>query len=194
MSRYLPSTTYLRAAIVAFVFAAASGYIAQMSLAAVVPGVLLLASSACLFYLYSRPAIEIHATHLVVGLERYTWNQIRVLDHSGWLAPLVVKVGLQDKSSFRLIYPGDLDSATMLLRELRRNADSAMIDGVPHREYWRTTEVDVPEDAPTPRQRMTGGVTDKPKYPLLSPGEEDEVERLYQRLKTVGHLDSKDEQ
>ena len=194
MSRYLPSTTYLHAAIAAFVFSVVSGYVAQISLAALVPAILLLASSAALFYLYSRPAVEIHPTHLNVGEERYTWNQIRELDHAGWVAPLVVRVGLQDKTCFRLIYPGDLESATMLLRELRRNAENAMIDGVPHREYWRTAEPEPPPGTASPRERAAGGVTDKPKYPLLSAGEEDEIERLYQRLKTVGHLDSKDEQ
>jgi hypothetical protein len=70
----------------------------------------------------------------VIGDDRYSWNQIRALDHAGWVAPLVVRVGLQDKSNIRVIYPGDLESATMLLRELRRHADASMIDGVPHRE------------------------------------------------------------
>jgi hypothetical protein len=30
-----------------------------------------------------------------------------------------------------------------------------------------------------------------PRYPLLRPEDEAEVERLYQRLKAVGHLDPK---
>jgi hypothetical protein len=47
------------------------------------------------------------------------------------------------------------------------------------------------EDRPSRRSSVMG---DKPKYPLLSPGEEDEIERLYQRLKSVGHLDSKEDQ
>ena len=34
----------------------------------------------------------------------------------------------------------------------------------------------------------------KPTYPLLSPGEEEEIERLYHRLKSVGRLDPRDEQ
>ena len=41
----------------------------------------------------------------------------------------------------------------------------------------------------TKKKKMT-----KPSYPLLSPGEEEEVERLYQRLKSVGRLDPRDEQ
>lgn len=191
MSRYLPSTTYLQAATVALLFATVSGYIALHSPVAYVPAAMLAISCACLFYLYRRPAIEIHPTHLVIGDERYSWNQIRRLDHGGWVAPLVVKIGLQDKSEIRVVYPGDLESATMLLRELRRHAESSMIDGVPHREYWRLEDEIQRDDKPARRSPLAVG---KPKYPLLGPGEEDEIERLYQRLKSVGHLDSKDEQ
>jgi hypothetical protein len=190
MSRYLPSTTYLQAGTVALLFAAVSGYIALLSPVAYVPAGLLLLSSASLFWLYRRPAIEIHPTHLVIGDSRYSWNQIRALDHGGWVAPLVVRIGLQDKTEIRVIYPGDLESATMLLRELRRHADASMIDGVPHREYWRMEE-EQSDERPARRSSLVG---DKPKYPLLTPGEEDEIERLYQRLKSVGHLDSKDDQ
>jgi len=189
MSRYLPSRTYLHAAVVAFAFAGVSGYVSLQSLAALVPAILLLATGLALFFLFLRPAVEIHGSHLVVGAERYAWNQIRVLDHSGWVAPLVVTVGLQDKTSFLLIFPGDLESATMLLRELRRHAENAMIDGVPHREYWRVEDA-ILEEPPT----AAASSVDKQKYPLLSPGEEEEVERLYQRLKTVGHLDTRDDQ
>jgi hypothetical protein len=190
MSRYLPSRTYLHAAIAAFGFSGVSAYVSTNSIAALVPAVLLLASSVALLFLFLRPAVEIHGSHLAVGDRRYSWNQIRVLDHSGWVAPLVVTVGLQDKSSFLLIFPGDLESATMLLRELRRHAENAMIDGVPHREYWRMEEA-VQEDSGNRAAQLDA---DKPRYPLLSPGDEEEVERLYQRLKTVGHLDSRDDQ
>ena len=31
-----------------------------------------------------------------------------------------------------------------------------------------------------------------PHYPLLRPEDEDEVERMFQRLKTVGHLERRD--
>jgi hypothetical protein len=190
MSRYLPSTTYLQAATVALMFAAVSGYIGLQSPVAYVPATLLAATSLCLLYLYRRPAIEIHPTHLVIGEDRYSWTQIRAIDHGGWVAPLVVRVGMQDKTEIRVIYPGDLESATMLLRELRRHADTAMIDGVPHREYWRM-EDEIQRERPARRSAVA---SERPKYPLLAPGEEDEIERLYQRLKSVGHLDSKDEQ
>jgi len=67
-----------------------------------------------------------------------------------------------------------------LLRQLRRASRDALIDGVPYRQYWG--EVLTGPDA-------QGNVA--PRFRLLRPEDEAEVNRLYQRLKTVGHLDPK---
>lgn len=190
MSRYLPSATYLHLAVIAFLLSATSGYISLQFLAALVPAVLLFLTGLVLLLLYWRPAIEIYPTHLAIGEERYAWSQIREVDHSGWLAPLVVRLGFQDKSRMVLVYPGDLETATMLLRELRQNSQTALLDGIPYREFWRLEAV--PPTMDLPKKSVASAA--KPKYPLLSPGEEEEIERLYQRLKTVGHLDTRDDQ
>lgn len=182
--------TYLHAAVVAFLLSAVAGYVSLQFLAALVPAVLLFLSGLFLLLLYWRPVIEIYPTHLAVGDERYAWSQIREVDHSGWIAPLVVRLGFQDKSRLVLIYPGDLETATMLLRELRQHAQTALLDGVPHREFWRLEAAPPQMDTP----RAAAAAAAKPKYPLLSPGEEEEIERLFQRLKSVGHLDTRDEQ
>jgi hypothetical protein len=106
---------------------------------------------------------------------------IRRLDRTGWISPLIVRITLFDDSRILLIYPGDLDSCNSLLRHLRRLSRDALIDGVPYRQYWG--EVLTPgnerKEAPPPR------------YRILLPEDEAEVERLYQRLKTVGNLDQK---
>ena len=56
-----------------------------------------------------------------------------------------------------------------------------MIDGVPYRQFWGEATI--------------GAVAKKqlapPRYPLLLPDDEAEVERMFQRLKSVGHLDQK---
>jgi hypothetical protein len=68
-----------------------------------------------------------------------------------------------------------------------------MIDGVPHRDYWRHEATVDPEPvaaSPDTKKKKSS----KPTYPLLSPGEEEEIERLYHRLKSVGRLDPRDEQ
>jgi hypothetical protein len=105
---------------------------------------------------------------------------IRRVDRTGWVSPLIVRITLFDDSHFLLIYPGDLDSCNSLLRHLRRLSRDALIDGVPYRQYWG--EITAGGDRkPTP----------PPRYRILRPEDEAEVERLYQRLKAVGNLDQK---
>jgi hypothetical protein len=109
------------------------------------------------------------------------WMDIRRLDRTGWLSPLIVRLTLYDDSKVTIIYPGDLDSCRSLLRTLRRMCRDALIDGIPYRQYWGEV--------------MTTGkanrVPPSPRYRMLLPEDEAEVERLYQRLKSVGHIDPK---
>ena len=80
-----------------------------------------------------------------------------------------------------LIYPGNLDSCQALLRHLRRASRDALIDGVPYRQYWG----EMLSSSPDAKGQTV------PRYRLLRSEDEAEVERLYQRLKTVGNLDQK---
>jgi hypothetical protein len=68
-----------------------------------------------------------------------------------------------------------------LLRHLRRFASDALIDGIPYRQYWGELLAPGSERKQVPTTR----------YRILRPEDEAEVERLYQRLKTVGNLDQK---
>ena len=61
---------------------------------------------------------------------------IRRLDRTGWISPLMVRITLFDDSRLLLVYPGDLDSCNSLLRHLRRLSRDALIDGIPYRQYW----------------------------------------------------------
>jgi hypothetical protein len=106
---------------------------------------------------------------------------IRRLDRTGWISPLIVRVTLFDDTRFSLIYPGDIDACNGLLRHLRRLSRDALIDGIPYRQYWG----EVLASGSEPRQKMG------PRYRILLPEDEAEVERLYQRLKSVGNLDQK---
>lgn len=124
-----------------------------------------------------RPAIEIHETHLALGRRTVGWQEIRRVDHTGWSAPLAVYLTLADKSRLLLLHAGDLDSSTALLRHVRRLSREALLDGVPYRQFWGETA----ESKHLP----------PPRYPLLRPEDEDEVERMFQRLKSVGRLDEK---
>ncbi len=179
MTRYLPARHYLWFGIAAVVFAVCSGYFGATFPPAYVPAGLFIVTAAFLFGMAMRPSIEVHEGYLAVGKRVIPWMDIRRLDRTGWISPLIVRITLFDDSRLVLVYPGDLDSCNSLLRHLRRLSRDALIDGIPYRQYWG--EVLAPgnerKQAPSPR------------YRILRPEDEAEVERLYQRLKTVGNLD-----
>ena len=133
-----------------------------------------------LFFLAFRPAIEIHETHLEIGRRQIPWAEIRRLDQTGWNVPLLISLTLSQERRVLLIHPGDFDSSSSLLRHLRRHSREALLDGVPYRQFWGEPPSAAPAQIAPPR------------YPLLRPEDEDEVERMFQRLKSVGHLERRD--
>jgi hypothetical protein len=177
----LPSRHYLSAGFIALGLAAFSTWCGFRWAPAFLPAFLFLLSAAVVLFIAFQPPIEIHEGHLKINRRQIPWNQIRRLDRTGWISPLVVHVTLLDDERILLIYPGDLDSANSLLRHLRRYAREALIDGIPYRQFWGEALGPAPERKQLP----------SPKYPLLRPEDEEEVERMFQRLKTVGHLDPK---
>jgi hypothetical protein len=187
MTRYVPARQYLGFGIVSVLLAALVGWFAfalHYDLVYIAVGLFLL-TAAALFAMAWRPAIEIHEGYLSIGKRIIPWMDIRRLDRIGALAPplpLIVRITLFDDSRLLLIYPGDLDSCNSLLRHLRRLSRDALIDGVPYRQYWG----DVLTVSGSERKQIP-----VPRYRILRPEDEAEVERLYQRLKTVGNLDQK---
>ncbi len=182
MTRYLPARHYLSFGIVALILAAFSAWLGMDWTPAFVPSVLFFLSSILLLIMAFRPGIEIHEGYLAIGKRVIPWMDIRRLDRTGWVSPLMVRITLFDDSRLLLIYAGDLDSCNSLLRHLRRLSRDALIDGIPYRQYWG--EVLAPggdrKQLPPP-----------PRYRILRAEDEAEVERLYQRLKAVGNLDQK---
>jgi len=180
VSRFSPSRTYLTAAAVALGLAVFSGWCALTWRPALIPGFLFVLSAALVLALAFRPNIEIHETHFRVGRRRIGWDQVRRVDRTGWMSPLVLYLTLADGGKVRIIYPGDVDSCGRLLKVIQQNSTEALIDGVPYRQIWGP-----PVQAATPVRPVAPG----PRYRLLTPEDEAEVERLYQKLKTAGHLD-----
>ncbi len=182
MTRYTPGRHYLTFGIVAVVLAGFSAWLGLDWTTAYLPAGLFLLSGVLLLALAMLPAIEVHEGYLAAGKRIVPWMDIRRLDRPGnWLSPLIVRITLFDDSRMTLVYPGDLDSCNSLLRHLRRLSRDALIDGVPYRQFWGEVLAPGAEHGPIP----------PPRYRMLLPEDEAEVERLYQRLKTVGHLDQK---
>jgi hypothetical protein len=176
MTRYVPSRHYLQAGLAALLASAFSAWCGRAWPPAYVAAGLSLLSTAVLLYLARRPVVEVHDTHLAIGSRRIPWTDIRSLDRK-YLSPLIVRITLFNDSRILLIYPGEMDSANSLLRHLRRYAREALIDGKPRPQ--EDVAPGVPEAKPPASQRCR----------LLRPEDEAEVERLYQRLKSVRHLD-----
>jgi len=179
ISRYRVSNYYLWAGLVAVALAGFSAWISLSHPVCWIATVLLVVSAVLVLYLATRPAIEIHDTHVKIGLAAIPWRHIRRLDRSA-NTPLMVQLTLSDKTRILVIYPGNQDSASGLLENLRRYAREALIDGVPYRQFWgEATPVAAKKQLPPPR------------HPLLLPDDEAEVERMFQRLKSMGHLEEK---
>lgn len=176
MSRYSPARHYISFGIVALALAGFSAWLGLTWTPALCPAVLFLLTASALLILAFRPAIKVCESHLEIGDRLIPWQEIRRVDRTGWISPLVVNLTLFDDEVVTLVYPGEVDCCKHLLRSLRQMAIGAMIDGVPYRQYWGEMLGAEPKQA-------------APRYRVLRQEDEEEVERLYFLLKTVGHID-----
>jgi len=182
IARYRPSGRYVLFALLALCGTAFSAWTGLRWPSTWIAAALFGATSLALIALLSRPRIEIHETHLQLGRRVIFWREIRRVDQTGWIAPLAVNLTLSNEHRMLLIYAGDLDSATSLLRHLRRYSRHALLDGIPYRQAWGETGT-VPD--PSLQQSAPPAVYRS----LLPQEEEEEIERMFQRLKSVGRLD-----
>lgn len=175
MTRYIPSRSYAILAAIALALGGLSTWIAFRWLPAAVPAGLFLATSGLNFYLALRPAIELGARTIIVGDKEFLWSEIGRIERTGWVSPLVVRLIFKEGGQLLLIYPGALEGS-------RRLADDLM------RRLSRSREN---AHQPAMAQRALAHVpNDGERRPLLTAEDEADVERLFQRLKSVGHLES----
>jgi len=181
MIRFVPTRLYFSSAAVALGLTAFSAWCATSWLPAVVPAILFLASAALILTLAFQPILEVHESHLVIGKRLIPWRDIRRVDQTGWAAPLVIYITLSSREKIRVVYPGDMATSNKLLSLIQQYSAMALINGVPYRQIFG----DPVPAAGEGDQRQSGS----PRYRLLNEEDEAEVERLYQKLKTAGHLD-----
>ena len=181
MNRYRPARQHLPASLVAAAFAVFSTWCGMNWPLAFIPAGVFVGWAIVLYYFATRPTIEIRESGFSIGAETFYWHHLARLDSTAWSSPLVLSLTLRNGRRLRIIYPGNVESASRLLRQMRRMARDAVIDGLPYHEYWGDAPVALAE----PPKLAS------PKYPLLRAEDEEEVDRLFQRLKTVGNLDSK---
>jgi hypothetical protein len=179
MTRYAPARHYAPAAIVAFSLAVFAGWCGWSWKPAFIPAALFVLSSALLVFLATRPVIVIRDSSWSVGNESFLWSEVERVDTTGWSSPLVLRIALRGGRLMYVIYPGEANASGRLLRQMRRLARGAWIEGIPHKQYWGEHPLALPEEHDSSR----------PRYRMLRPEDEDEVERLYNRLKAAGHID-----
>jgi hypothetical protein len=222
IARYNRAPHYAWLAAIAAVGALASAWMGMHWSACFIAATLFALSAAAVGILAVQPSVEIFEQHLAIGRWKVPWSQIREVDHSGWLVPLVVRLTLEQGERKLLLFPGDKESGTALLRLIRRMSCDARLDGLTYMEFWGEA-LKAPTDALKPPASSSGKTKPRPsgsravdnvasqgskkpasdsasgtvqgapaRYPMLRPEDELEVEQMYQRLKSVGHLESRD--
>lgn len=179
MSRYVPARHYISFGIVALALAGFSAWLGLSWSPAFCPAALFFLTAAMLLAFAFRPAIKVYDAHLEIGKRIVPWQDIRRVDRTGWISPLVVRITLYNDENLIIIYPGEVDCCKHLLRTLRQMSSGAIIDGIPYRQYWGELAISGGD-----AKQFSG-----PRYRVLRPEDEEEVERLYFLLKTVGHID-----
>jgi len=149
---------------------------------AFIPGFLCAATAGLLFWLASRPPIRIWDTQFNVGERAIAWREVREINSTRILSPLVLKLKLTNSRSRLLVFPGEPERIKRLIYQLRKNSNLATFDGVAYRDYWTWSSLTtIRGDKVNVEQPVR----------MLSSDDEEEIERLYQKLKTVGRLDSR---
>jgi hypothetical protein len=188
VSRYDSPRDYLWTGVVALAFTAFSAWVGLAWHWAWIAAGLLLPGAVVAFALGLLPDIEIHESHLRVekpfrgGARRIPWPEIARVDKLFGF-PLMVRLTFMNRETAVLVWAGDEQGRESLLRNLRRYPREALIEGAPWRSFWGEPQ------RPAANRRAEPRRNPPPRYPVLLPGDEAEVERMFQQLKTVGRLD-----
>lgn len=116
-----------------------------------------------------------------VGERAIAWREVREIN-TGFRSPLVVRVALTNSRRRLIVFPAPQERIARLMYQLRRHSYLATFDGVAYRDFWTWSTLNEPlRDRPVLQQPVR----------MLSSDDEEEIERMFQKLKTVGHLDAR---
>ena len=149
---------------------------------AFIPGGFCALTAVVLFWIGARPVIRLGENQFNIGERAIAWREVREINSSRFMSPLVLRLKLTNGRRKWLIYPGEPERVAHLVAQLRKNSYLATFDGVAYRDFWTWASLAaLPGDAPVSEQPVR----------MIAQDEEDEIERMYQKLKTVGHLDGR---
>lgn len=177
---YKPWPLYIRAGWAAMAGCAISCVCGYFSHLAFLPAGLLGLSAAILFWFALRPPISLFATQFTVGKRAIAWQEIRAIDHA-LTSPLVLRLRLTNRRRKLLVFPGHPTRILKLVAHMRSRSFNASFDGIAYQDYHLWSKL---TDAEAEQLGLEQPVA------MISNEDEQEVERLYQKLKSVGHLDS----
>jgi hypothetical protein len=179
---FLPSRLYARVAWAGLAGSAICVLCGFRAPLAFIPGFLCAVTAAALFWLAARPAVRIGETQFNIGDRAIAWREVREINSTRFLSPLMLRIKLTNSRHKTLIFPGEPERIARLMFQLRKNSHLATFDGVAYRDYWTWTSLaGLDSENPTLDQPVR----------MLSQDDEEEIERMYQKLKSVGRLDSR---
>ncbi len=176
---YQPSRLYSRAGWAALAGSLVCVLCGLRAPFAFIPGFLCAGTAVALFWLAARPAIRIYDVQFNIGERAIAWREIREIN-SSFTSPLVLKIKLTNMRRKLLIFPGEPERIARLMYQLRKHSYLATFDGVTYRDYWMWSSV-------TGADKEHAGFD--PPVRMVSSDDEQEIERMYQKLKSVGRLD-----
>jgi hypothetical protein len=147
-----------------------------------------------LLWLSSRPVIQVGDTQFNIGERAIAWREVKEVNRVRILSPLILRIKLTNSRRRMLIYPGEVSRVEQLVHLLRKNSHLATFDGVAYRDYWTWSSMAGLHGqkqlgaAPSGQKQGQKTLMDQPVR-MLTREEEDEIERMYQKLKAVGSLD-----
>lgn len=186
---YRPSRLYKRLAWAALAGSAACALCALRAPWAGIPCGLCAITALGLCWLALRPEIRVGESLFNIGERAIDWREVREINTNRLVSrvvvsPLVLNLKLTNRRRKALVFPGEPEQIARLMFQLRKSSYLASFDGVPYREYWACAgtgewKTEQPGDA------------EEPPVHVVSADDEEEIERMYQKLKTVGRIDSK---
>ena len=175
MARYRSAAYCFPLAVAALALAGFSTWLGWSRPLALIPAALFLLTCFLLLFLATRPPIVLRESGWSVGERSFRWGEVESVEIKGWNTPLFLKITLSGNRRVRLIYPGDPQTTRKMLRQIGRLARNARIGRSSHNPR--------PEDI-----RTAEPICPPPRYRLVRPEDEAEIDRLCQRLKTAGTL------
>jgi hypothetical protein len=180
---FVPSRLYSRvgwAALAGSLVSVLCGFRAPL---AFIPGVLCVLTAAALFWLAARPPVRIGENQFYIGERCVAWCEVREINSSRFLSPLILKLKLTNSRRKTLIFPGEPERIAQLIDTLRRHSMLASFNGIAYRDYWTWNDV----------KELSGDHSpDETPVRMVSSEDEEEIERMFQNLRNCRDLDSHD--